>query len=78
METSGRWRSAYRQAEFKRLRKKTRMLIFLAGLFIIVLAPVLQLTRVGGVIAADRFTYVAILAPKNCRELCVLNILSHD
>jgi len=44
-------------------RKKTRMLIFLAGLFIIVLAPVLQLTRVGGVIAADRFTYVAILAP---------------
>jgi tetratricopeptide (TPR) repeat protein len=43
--------------------KKTRKVAFWSGFFVVVLIPVLQLTRVGGVIAADRFAYVAVLAP---------------
>jgi tetratricopeptide (TPR) repeat protein len=41
--------------------RKTRMPVVYAGLFLLTVAPVLQLTKVGGVIAADRFVYIPLL-----------------
>ncbi len=41
--------------------KKTRVPLFCAALYVVTVSPVLQLTRVGGVIAADRFVYVPLL-----------------
>ncbi|HTY36805.1 MAG TPA: tetratricopeptide repeat protein, partial [Bacteroidota bacterium] len=41
--------------------RKTRLAGFCVGFFLVTVAPVIQLTRVGGVIAADRFVYIPIL-----------------
>ncbi len=41
--------------------KRTRMVFFCAAFYIVTVAPVIQLTRIGGVIAADRFVYIPVL-----------------
>ncbi|MDP2886614.1 MAG: tetratricopeptide repeat protein [Ignavibacteria bacterium] len=41
--------------------KKTKMVLFSVAFYVVTVAPVIQLTRVGGVIAADRFVYIPIL-----------------
>ena len=41
--------------------KKRRVPFFCAALYVVTVSPVLQLTRVGGVIAADRFVYFPVL-----------------
>ena len=41
--------------------KKTRVIFSWVTFYVVTVAPVIQLTRVGGVIAADRFVYIPLL-----------------